>query len=48
MSKDLCGATTVFWPDVEACDAVCILAKGHQPANIHKDEVLGEWDEDDV
>jgi hypothetical protein len=43
-----CGATTVFWPDVEACDAECSLPAGHEPANIHDDEILGEWDEDDM
>lgn len=48
MSKEqeLCGERTVFWPDEEACDAECILPKGHKPTNIHKDEILDEWDED--
>lgn len=41
-----CGARAVFWPDVEACEAECIRPRGHQPANVHKDEILGEWDED--
>lgn len=41
-----CKATTVFWPEVEACDATCDKPKGHEPANIHEDRILGEWDED--
>lgn len=43
-----CGATAVFWPDDEACEAVCILPPGHQPADRHEDENLGEWTEDDL
>ncbi|MFJ2568989.1 hypothetical protein ACIOYT_01020 [Streptomyces halstedii] len=43
-----CGARTVFWPDVEAIDAECIRPRGHEPANIHEDEILGEWNEDDL
>lgn len=43
-----CGARTVFWPDVEAIDAKCIRSQGHEPANIHEDEILGEWNEDDL
>lgn len=43
----LCGATTVFWPDVEACDAECVLPKGHAPEDLHVDEILGVWCEDD-
>lgn len=44
----LCGARTVFWPDVEAIDAVCIRPRGHEPANIHEDEILGEWNEEEL
>jgi hypothetical protein len=38
----VCGETTVFWPDVEACDAVCMLPAEHDGP--HEDEVLGEWE----
>lgn len=41
-----CGAHAVFWPDVEACDAECILPLGHEGP--HRDAILGEWDEDDL
>lgn len=44
--SERCGARTVFWPDDEQCDAECCLPPGHQPANIHSDEILEEWDED--
>lgn len=37
-----CGETAVFWPDVEACDAVCSLYRGH--AGPHEDLVLGWWE----
>jgi len=47
-APDLCGATTVFWPNVEACDAECILPRGHEPADVHEDQTLGEWREDDL
>lgn len=46
--QPLCGARTVFWPDVEAIDAKCIRPRGHEPANIHEDEILGEWNEDEL
>jgi hypothetical protein len=36
-----CGETTVFWPDVEACDAVCVLPTWHD--GDHEDEILGPW-----
>lgn len=42
-----CGARTVFWPEVEHCEAECALDRGHQ-GTIHEDETLGEWDEDDM
>ena len=42
-----CGARTVFWPDVEACEAECILPQDHE-GTIHEDETLGPWDEADV
>jgi predicted RNA-binding Zn-ribbon protein involved in translation (DUF1610 family) len=44
---DRCGARTVFWPDDEACDAECIRHRGHK-GTIHEDEILGEWDEEDM
>lgn len=43
-----CGATAVFWPDDEACEAVCFLPPVHEPADRHEDEILGEWTEDDL
>lgn len=43
-----CGATTVFWPEVEACDAECVLPRGHDPADVHEDEILGRWSEDEL
>lgn len=46
--QQMCGATAVFWPGVEACEAVCILPGGHQPPDIHEDEILGEWTEDEL
>lgn len=42
MTRKTCGATTVFWPDVEACDAECFLPP-HE-GTVHEDEILGEWD----
>lgn len=45
---ELCGARAVFWPDDEACDAECILSRGHQPADVHQDEILGLWSEDEL
>lgn len=41
--SEQCGEQTVFWPDVEACEAICILPLGH--SGLHEDEILGEWDE---
>jgi len=43
-----CGARTIFWPDVEACEAECILPAGHQPSDVHEDDVLGEWSENEL
>lgn len=43
----LCGARTIFWPDDECCDAECIKPRGHGGTR-HQDEILGEWDEDDL
>jgi hypothetical protein len=37
-----CGETAVFWPDVEACDAVCVRPTGHD--GDHEDEILGPWE----
>lgn len=45
--QQLCGARTVFWPDDEACDAECFLPAGHE-GSIHEDEILGEWNEEDL
>jgi hypothetical protein len=45
---ELCGAQTVFWPDVEACEAECILPVGHEPADVHEDEILGAWREEEL
>ena len=47
-AAERCGATAVFWPEVEACDAECMLPRGHEPADVHKDEILGEWREEDL
>lgn len=46
----LCGATAVFWEEAGdgGCEAECALLLGHLPAEIHWDEVLGEWDESDL
>lgn len=38
-----CGVTAVFWPDDEACDAVCMLPVLHEGQ--HEDEILGEWED---
>lgn len=40
-----CGEVTVFWPDVEACDAVCVRAENHE--GDHRDEILGYWGRED-
>lgn len=40
---DPCGEGKIFWPDVEACEAVCGLGEGHDGP--HEDPILGEWDE---
>src|SRR4051812_1840668 len=45
--QEKCGARTVFWPDVEACDAECIRHRGHKGI-LHEDEILGEWNEGDM
>ena len=42
-----CGATTVFWPDDEGCDAVCVWPRGHGGTR-HQDEALGGWDEGEL
>jgi len=46
MTRETCGAATVFWPDVEGCEAVCFLPL--HDGTIHQDEILGEWDTDDM
>lgn len=50
MSRDpypnVCGATAVFWPDDEACDAECFKPEDHDGP--HEDEILGEWTEDEL
>lgn len=45
--QPVCGARTVFWPDDEACDAECILPRGHRGTD-HEDAILGWWSEDDL
>lgn len=45
---ETCGARTVFWPDDEACDAECFLPPGHDPDDVHEDEILGRWSEDEL
>lgn len=47
-NSHLCGATAVFWADQEACEAECDRAAGHIPSDVHWDEILGEWSEDDL
>lgn len=42
-----CGARAVFWPEEEACDAECLWPRGHGGTR-HKDEILGEWDEEEL
>lgn len=46
MTRERCGARTSFWPQVEACEAECSLPP--HDGRIHEDEILGEWDEDDM
>lgn len=46
MTRKTCGATAVFWPDGEACDAECIRAP--HDGTIHEDEILGEWDANEL
>jgi hypothetical protein len=43
-----CGATATFWPEDEACEAECILPRGHEPDDRHEDEILGEWTEEEL
>ncbi|MFH9236011.1 hypothetical protein [Streptomyces globisporus] len=45
--SETCKAHTVFWPDVEGCDAECVRHRGHK-GTIHEDEILGDWDEDNM
>lgn len=47
LPAERCGARTIFWPDVEACEAECIRHQGHK-GTIHEDEILGDWDEEDM
>lgn len=42
ISSEQCGEITVFWPDVEACEAECWLRKGHE--GDHEDLILGPWE----
>ena len=46
--SETCGATAVFWPDDEAIDATCFLPCGHEPSDVHEDESLGTWTEDEL
>jgi hypothetical protein len=41
---ETCGACTRF--TAVDRDAHCCLPPGHQPADVHRDEILGEWAED--
>ncbi|MER6738229.1 hypothetical protein [Streptomyces puniciscabiei] len=47
-SVERCGAQAVFWPDDEASEAECILPRGHEPADVHEDETLGRWSENEL
>lgn len=40
-----CGEKTIFWPDVEACDAECFLPPDHE--GDHEDQILGPWSSED-
>lgn len=42
----ICGATTVFWPDCECCDAECHLRPDHK--GLHEDPILGPWSEEEM
>lgn len=42
VAEPVCGAQATFWPDVEACEAVCTRPPGHGPLP-HEDPILGEW-----
>lgn len=48
MDDGTCGATGVFWPEEECISVICVLPRGHLPEDIHEDEMLGRWSEDDV
>ncbi|MFE9448312.1 hypothetical protein [Streptomyces sp. NPDC006739] len=47
-AAERCGAQATFWPDDEACEAECIRPPGHEPADVHEDEILGQWTEDEL
>lgn len=42
----LCRARATFWPDDEACEAVCSLPT--HTTGPHRDKVLGEWSDDEL
>lgn len=42
----VCGAEALFWPDEEACEAVCGLPLGHD--GDHMSPSLGRWDEEEL
>lgn len=44
----ICGARSIWWPDEEACEAECCLPAGHEPTDVHEDNTLGEWTEDQL
>ncbi|MFD3870333.1 hypothetical protein [Streptomyces sp. NPDC058623] len=46
MAEQMCGIGGRF-PDTEQCEASCVLPAGH-PGTVHKDPVVGEWDEDEI
>lgn len=44
-----CRATAIFWPDTEdAEEGECHLFAGHEPANRHRSQRTGIWEEADV
>ncbi|MCX5199357.1 hypothetical protein OOK31_36720 [Streptomyces sp. NBC_00249] len=45
MAEQTCRVTAQFFDD-EGCEAACVLPAGH-PGKVHKDAVIGAWDEDE-
>ncbi|GAA4887734.1 hypothetical protein ACFPM3_33865 [Streptomyces coeruleoprunus] len=46
MTVQKCGVSVQFFDD-EAYEAQCVLPAGH-PGTVHKDPVIGDWDEDEI